>query len=985
MKIIRPLQISFNNNILEHNRRFYFTASLTLGINLVSGEELLDMYYLKDVFESMGENPFPDMGMPKPNGEFLVSGSFHAPKGESVTGGEVQIKFGDIEKKLIVFGQRKWVGAIPSRPELIRSMPMDNTKTFGGKDFKKNPDGIGFNDGLLPCIEYPNQLIASKGDKPDPALLSVIPPMFPQRTQFQGTYGADYKEKYFPGYPEDFNWKFFLCAPEDQWIKDFYGGHEIFSIYNMHPEIPVIKGCLPNLYARCFINQEDKNGKEIFGELPLNLDTTWFFPEKLLGLLIFRGVVEVDDYEAVSIKHILCAYEDRSKPSKPLEYYKKAFKKRKDIDDGILNYLNTPDLIPDEHKSAMELLMDDALGKDKKSEFTNNINAKADSMNALADEKIEETLSQVEKNMDSIDIPEETLQYMPDGKDKIFDVRQFMDKTPKNHKPDPDVVEFKNKLESIMPGITAGDPKKMQLKDFSFNKIDEIFDAVTKFSTKKETQAKASAQDEINKAKAQIKEEIKTIEKQMDQDKKSTDPNDAANRKILEGSKQQIQKSLGMLDEINLEKPEATAPLPRINIKSIKAETDVINPQMMEMMQNIQIMKKAGKDNNDYIKNLEKELQEMMESSTKEMEKGIKKAEQGFKQAYLMGAHFMNKGESPHKDSLEDIKKRFLSAVSTGEDVSGQDWACIDLSGENLDGIDLSGAFLEQVDFKGASLKDVNFKEAILVRANLEGADFSGANFEKANIGAVHALKTNFSRADFKSAKLSKGNFSSADFSKANLEDIESLEMIIDNAIFDQANMPGLTLMEISISKAKFLRSKLNTNIFLNCKIDNCDFSGSKMEKCSFVNTKLNKVCFEQCDLSNACFLSIDKDNFSLENLSFKGACLNQANFQNMELKNSDFTLASLENAYFGESNLSGADFSDSRAKNAQFRKADLTGAKLNNINLDQGSLAGANLANASFAGANLHGVDFLRSNISKTDFMNTNLDSTLIEHWRPE
>ena len=76
MKIIRPLQISFNQRVLEQNHRFYFTASATLGINLKTGEELLDLHYLKDAFESMGDTPLPDMGMPKPNGEFLVSGSF---------------------------------------------------------------------------------------------------------------------------------------------------------------------------------------------------------------------------------------------------------------------------------------------------------------------------------------------------------------------------------------------------------------------------------------------------------------------------------------------------------------------------------------------------------------------------------------------------------------------------------------------------------------------------------------------------------------------------------------------------------------------------------------------------------------------------------------------------------------------------------------------------------------------------------------------
>jgi len=980
LQIIRPLQISFNNQVLEQNRKFYFIASATLGVNLLTGRELLDFNYLKDVFEGMGENTLPDLGMPKPNGEFLVSGSYFAPGNQPVQAGEVKIRLDKIEKTLYVFGPRKWKAGLPSIPEEIESMPLDYTKAFGGKGYDKNPNGTGFKDGLLPCIENPQHLVASKGDNPEPAGFCPLNPMLPQRMKFQGTYGSDYKHKYFPGYPEDHNWKFFLCAPENQWIKNYYKGDEYFAIYNMNPEIPLIQGVLPGLYARCFINQK-KERQEIFSELPLNLDTIWFFPEKLIGLLIFRGLKEVEGDEAEEITHALCAYEDITRQRHPVVYYQTAFEKRKNSNDDLLKSLNTQDLIPEGHQCAMELLMDMSLRGDKKSEFAKNIDKKAETMHLMVDDKIKKALQQTEMDMERIDIPDQAHQFLSDGDGKL-DLRKMI-----SQKSDADLDEkkFIHKLEVILPGITSGDPKKFDMKNFSFNKIDEIFDAVNEFTGQKEKDAKKIATEEIKKANEQVREQIKSIDKQIEEAKRGIGSGYLDQVKTLEDSKKKVVESLKPFEGIDLDGNSKTkAPLPRINLKEIKARADQVNPQIMEAIQHLQSIKVLGIEN-EKSKEMETQIQEKIKTSTKQIEQGLQEAEKNFKDVYMMGAHFMDDGLSPHNHSLEEVKNRFLKAVSNGEDVSGQDWACIDLAGINLDGINLSGAFLEQVNFKGASLKGANFSEAILARANFEDADLTKANFKKANIGAVHALRADFSGADMKAAKLSKGDFTEADFTTANLEDIESLDMIIAYANFTQAYIPRMIFIEFNIQGAKFIGTDLNTSAFLKCRIQGSDFSESIMTKCSFVDTTLRNCNFENTDLSNACFISTEPEKSVTEKICFKGACLKQANFQNMKMQKADYSYSNIENAFFGGTDLTEADFTEAQGKNAQFRKANLTRAKLNHINLDQGSLAKANLADASFMGANLHAVDFLRSNISHTDFHRANLDATLIERWRPD
>lgn len=975
MKIIRPLQIGFTHQVLEQSRKFYFTASATLGINLQTGGTLLDLNFLKDAFESMGETPLPDTGMPKPVGEFLVSGNFFAPGGKSVPGGEVKVRLGRIEKKLFIFGPRKWQAGFPSPPEEIHTMPLDYIKAFGGGGFKKNPTGTGFNDGLLPCIEDPLHLVASKNDTPDPVGFSPLFPMFPQRMKYQGTYDSDYKKKYFPGYPEDHSWKYFMCAPPDQWINDFFKGDETFTLCNMHPEVPNIEGRLPGLLARCFINKI-KDGKERFSELPLNLDTIWFFPEKMLALLIFRGVLEVEDDEAQTISDVLCAYEDRLYPLRFIDYYQEAFEKRKNSNDGLLKNLNTQDLIPENHSSAMELLMEMGFADSvhESSALMDHMASKSKAMQKKADEDIETAVSQIENSMEAVSPPD---------KGRI-NIRKII-KEAQDKAPDPDLEEMNRKLESILPGITANDPKKLDIKNFSFDKIDELSVIVNEFADKKGKEAKDISKKEMEKAKAGIEKQIEDIDKQIEQLKSKDSASDTGRIASLQNKKNKIFESLKAFADVDPDgESKVKGPLPRIDMEKIKKQTENINPLMIQTMQHLQSMKAMGGED-EKTREMEKQLQDFLDNSSKQIDKGINEAQKGFKAGYIMSAHFMDEGLSPHKESLDAVKKRFLESVSKGEDVSGKDWACIDLSGENLNGIDLSGAFLEQVNFKRASLKGANFFEAILARADLEDSDFSGANLEKANIGAVRALKAKFTEANLKSAKLSKGDFTGSDFTKADLEGIELLKTVITGANFTKAHMPKVNFIESEILDVKFIHTDMTASGFIKCTIDNTDFSSSLMNTCVFVDSQLNHTCFENADLSKACFVATDPEKSSMKNLKFKNACLNQANFQNMDLQNSDLTYANIENAYFGGADLSNADLSHARAKNAQFRKAKLTNARLNHINLDQGSLEKANLVGASFKGANLHAVDFLRSTITRTDFTGSNLDTTLIENWRPE
>ncbi|SLM32880.1 putative Pentapeptide repeat protein [Desulfamplus magnetovallimortis] len=1021
MNIIRPLQIFANNQVIEQHQKFYLVVSASLGISLQTGEALLDVYYLKDIFESMDQElPLPDMAMPKPNGEFLVTGSYHAPDKRAVTGGEATVSIGNKQKSLYIFGPRKWQSGRPSNPTPFTSMPINYKNAFGGMEYDRNPEGIGFNDGLLPCIEHPRNLVISQKDKPEPAGFSPLHPMLPQRMKYQGTYDSTYRTKFFPGYPDDHDWRYFLCAPDDQWIDGYFNGNELFSINNMHPDIPLLKGQLPGLYARCFVNH-NKAGNTIFGELPLNMDTIWFFPEKLLAMTIFRGVMEVEDDEADTVSHLLLAYEEKSSSPRTSEYYKTALERRINSDDRMLNNLATGDLVPEGHKSPMKVLIDTAVTTEEKNELVKNIDTKITMLEKKADEKIEESIQQIEKNIAESDLPDMpagnsspeipagvNVYGMP-GQDSSskstdhgkLDIRKMVTRKA-DASPDPEMEQFKTTLDNIIPGITSGDLQKMDLTNFSSDSLDKIFEALGTFTEKKEEKAKELSKNEIKKGKKEIEARIQDVERQIEETRKIDKPglldgtsevdtsehsDDTDNLQSLENRKKKLLETLDSLNTIDLDNNSTPPmPLPRIDIEKIRSQAapEEINPRIIEAMAHIQAQKSMGMED-EKTEELEKQIQEMMQTYDNVIHERLNEAKSDFMETYRMGAHFMGEGLSPHKEELAKVRQDFLEALSNGETLSGKDFACIDLSGEILDGINLSGALLEQVNFKGASLKGANFSGAILARANLEGADLSDADLTEANVGAVSAKGANFSGACMKSAKLSKGDFTDSDFSRCDLSDIECLEIKLNGSNFTDAKIPGILFLEITLSRVIFKKAIITSSAFFKCAIKQCDFTEAIMDKSAFVDCQLSETIFNGTSLSNGCFVATESGKSVMEQISFKNSCLKQANFQNMKMQSALLSGADLENAFFGGADLSRADLSKAFAKNTQFRKTILTNATLDDINLMQGSLAKARLTDASIKRANLYQVDFLRSTITRTDFSGSNLDNTLIEQWRPQ
>lgn len=951
MQTITPLQLDIRTNVFEHDRRFYCAVSATLATHLLGGEVVMPFDYLSGLPEgSDGEMPL-DTGMPKPQGEYLVTGSFHAPKGQPVPAGEVALAVGALQKRLAIFGERRWQGPVPGPPTPFTTLPLTYAHAFGGKDFARNTGGMGHKDGLLPRIEHPGRLVGGRDEEPEPAGVGAMGMDWPQRSQYRGTYDGQYLRNYYPGHPADFDWRFFLTAPPDQRLQGFWQGNERYALHNLHRHQTTIEGQLPGYRARCFLQ---RTGAEAgFAELPLRLDTLWFFPGQLLALQIWRGVLEVVDDEAAQISHLLAGYEDAAHQPRDVGHYRQALALRLTTRDPLRNSLNTADLIPEGAPCAMEILQQRAFADSEQSPLVANIEAKVAELRKMADEKIEEALQQVEQQVAAIDTP---------GMEPV-DIRALA-QAARQGEADPAQRALTDKLEAILPGITGGDPKQIELKEFSFDKIDQMMQVVRDFADDKEQEGKRLAKEEIAKAQETLAAQLA-----------AGTPGEAG---IGADERARLEQEMRKLADLDFDHP-APGPLPRVDAEALMGQLAPIDPMMQEAMQHVASMRATGSEEAQ-IAELERRIGEMYDGRMTEIEQRLREAEGHFKEAYILGAHFMAEGLPPHKESLDEVRARFLRAVAAKERVSGCDWACLDLAGQNLDGIDLSDCFLEQVNFTGASLKGATLARAILARAVLTDADLSGANLHGANIGAVFAHGANCSGADLHGAKLSKGDFTRANFTGANLEEVEALDIVVAAAVFDQARLAGVQFIERQLTGVRFCGAGLATALFYKCTVRDADFSAAAMPHSVWADCSLETVRFDGADLSAACFVATEEGKSILRGVHFPGARLDRGTFQHMGMAGTDLAGASMEGTLFNGSDLSGADLRDAAARQAQFRKTDLNGARLDRIDLREGSLAKARLTNASLTGANLYAVDCLRCTIGNTNFSGANLDATLLE-----
>lgn len=205
-----------------------------------------------------------DMVPPKGGTDVLLNGHAYAPRGKKVRKVDVMLRIGNLRKRLRVFGDRRWTKSLllfgtmfMTSPEPFEVIPLTYERAFGGWDSKAknasdhrlynpNPIGRGFGirrlhlDGeLLPNVEDPKHMITSWRNRPPPAGFGVIASYWSPRLEFAGTYDKKWMQNKAPLLPNDFNPKYFQCAPENQQVSGFLRGGEEVELINLYEGGPL--------------------------------------------------------------------------------------------------------------------------------------------------------------------------------------------------------------------------------------------------------------------------------------------------------------------------------------------------------------------------------------------------------------------------------------------------------------------------------------------------------------------------------------------------------------------------------------------------------------------------------------------------------------------------------------------------------------------------------------------------------------------------
>lgn len=352
MKLIKPKKIAYLQRTYGVGEKYKYVLSPILFFDLISGEVLTENTQWKKVTEALGDEAL-DHALPKTTGEFLLAGHAYAPTEDTSTM-DVKLHVGDICKTLKITGERQWQhkllsGWYSTCPQPFEKIPLNYQNAFGSQTNLTNPLGTGgVPSSKLPAIELANERVNSPKSKTLPAGTMPLSIMWPQRAQYQGNYQNNWFEKYFPAMPEDTDMRLFNAAPSDQQSSDFFIGNEHYYFQGVSENNKPICGELPNIKARAFITKHNQ-----FMEVPLKLDTLWFLPDALLGVLIFRGETAVNNSEAEEIAHVVLGYENMSDEPKPLSHYEEVLQLRTDLETAQNHILNEGQLSPS--KSAEEL------------------------------------------------------------------------------------------------------------------------------------------------------------------------------------------------------------------------------------------------------------------------------------------------------------------------------------------------------------------------------------------------------------------------------------------------------------------------------------------------------------------------------------------------------------------------------------------------------------------------------------------------------
>jgi uncharacterized protein YjbI with pentapeptide repeats len=851
MKIVKPLKIGLLFRSFENEARHVLAITSLCLVNPTK-ETLLesesDLWKMLTV--ELGKEMVPDMGLPKPQAEVLVSGSYYAPEGRPVTAGQVTARLGAWKKQLYVFGDRYWYPQAGlwtiSAPKPMTHMAVFWSNAFGGPQVPENPLGKGAaavaqtsGQSLqpLPNIELPECLIRQKSDRPTPAGFSPLEIMWPQRFNKAGTYDRKWLSERFPSYAEDMDWSIFNTAPADQQWKGYLNGDEAFAFENMHPGLPLWQGRLPGLRLRCFVEQSVQ-GQPRFTALSSRLDTAWFFPHQEKILLIYRSVIEVADEEASDVTRLLLACEGAADPLRGEAHYRTALDKRMDEENGHLHALNEADLLPIGEPSAISDLM-----------------AASDSTKNALDENMANRI-QLQKEAAISKLTALGL--------------------------DPQAF------------INASDPQP----EIDFGNLEKVPQVVAELIRHGEAQQKAMEEQAIKRMEA-LGLDPQTVRQ-------------AAEKQTRRWPKFSAQENIDRMKDFGIQDPAAEAQLRDAEEQITLAMRSVVHhlpatyvPEKRDRQQLRELILNCRQNGNS-LRDVDLAYADLSGLDLA----GVNLSGAYLEGADLSKSNLA--GADLRQAVL--TRARMADTELSGANLTGANLGHVLMSGTCLNNAILVGVVLAECDAQDCAGVETDFSGADFTKATLRNCDFSRGRFNGNLFMETRLSGCLFKGADLSEAIFLKGQLEEMDFAEADLfrvcfVEVPALRASFRAARLNKASMAGdcdfqgADFSGADVTEANLRGCNLGGAIFKKSDLSNSDLSECRLVGCDFSLARAHQTQMVKADLTGAKMIAINLMEGSLQKATLHETDLRASNlysvdFMKVKFRNTDLRDANVKKAF---------------------------------------------------------------------------------------
>lgn len=850
IRVVKPSQLGLVHRTFEDGRRALLTITAFAFFPLDRRALLHEVPMWKLAAERLGDQPL-DAGMPKARGELLVLGSAYAG-GAAKPAVQVRVQVGEIDRRLYVFGDRRWETTGPTDPIPFSEMPLTWERAFGGEGFDKNPLGRGVREiehlgarfQPLPNVEDPKHLVRSPGDKPDPAALRPLDQTWPQRARHVGTYDAKWQKTRFPWFPEDFNFEFFNVASEELRLRSFFAGDEAIRVEGMHPGRPTIEGRLPDVVARLFVAKKKDPLRLI--EVANHLDTVILLPDVNRGVALFRGTTPVDEDDAGDVSHVVGAFDD-PRERRPHEHFETVVKNREQRERAILYVLRDSDLLPsfagkgkreDDHWSdVIDLVKPESLGL----KYANRgVSHQVEEMKRRAAEIGEK-------------LPDEAVD---------LDLEKHLPPS------DPEaLVEF---YEDLMEQAELAKEMGEHAKAFAEEKLRADF-----------------------------------ARRGMDLDEARDEARKKGGGPPREARKETTLERLGQISSLR-----RTAGQPDLEIDRRLADPE-FHRTLEETERQAYAAYRAGSHAMPDAPAIDAEAALLLRGRVEAaLTSGEPLRGWDLTRANLAGMDLSgcDLGEAllecADLSGAKLVGAKLVDATLAKADLRGADLSGADLTRTNLGKSRLAGAVLDRATLKdtvltwaelgGASMREVSITGNMLVMAQGGAIDFSGASFELCHVFELDLAKSKFVGAKIKLTAFVKCALEEADFSGADLLQSGFLEVNGKKARFDGAKMERvLFALKSDFSGATFVKLAGYMSSLRGCDFSSADFTDAALDECdlgdtNFQHAKLWRASMKKSYLAKADLRGADVRGADMREVIFQKALVSGTDLRGVNLFRAD-------------------------------------------------------------------------------------------------